>query len=88
MPKFICRRSAAIALGASLAIGGTAALPAAASASSSQVAIIQDFGDLTNPVGIMQQFRMLGRRHRARHRPLVADRPEPRVDRKAQLQRH
>jgi hypothetical protein len=60
MPKFICRRSATIALGASLAIGAAAALPAAASASSSQVAIIQDFGDLSNPAGILQQFRMLG----------------------------
>ncbi|MGI8506749.1 MAG: hypothetical protein ACR2MK_08100 [Solirubrobacteraceae bacterium] len=54
------RAPATIALGAALATIGAATLPAAASASSSQTAIIQDDSDLYNPAGVLGQFRALG----------------------------
>jgi hypothetical protein len=65
MPKLpetrsILRRGSAIALGAALATTGAAALPAAASANSSQVAIIQDNSDLSNAAAAFGQFRALG----------------------------
>ncbi|MGB9183454.1 MAG: hypothetical protein WCB67_05265 [Solirubrobacteraceae bacterium] len=65
MPKLpetrsILRRGSALALGAALAATGAAALPAAASANSSQLAIIQDNLDLTNPEAAFGQFRALG----------------------------
>jgi hypothetical protein len=65
MPKLpdtrsILRRGSAIALGAALATTGAAALPAAASANSSQVAIIQDNADLSNAAAAFGQFRALG----------------------------
>jgi hypothetical protein len=65
MPKIsmhrpILRRSATLALGAALATAGVAALPAAASANSRQVAIIEDNLDLSNPGLAFQQFRDLG----------------------------
>ena len=65
MPRFPVSRStahrlAAVALGASLAIAGTAALPAAATASTSQLAMIQDNLDLVNAASTFAQFRELG----------------------------
>ena len=57
-PRFNSR--AAVALVAALAGGGAAAaLPAAASANSKQLSIIQDGSDLSNP-GVLAQFRQLG----------------------------
>ena len=50
----------AVALGAAVAAGGAATLPATALASQSQVSIIQDFNDVTDPVGTLSQFRELG----------------------------
>ncbi len=58
--RLTVRRAATIALGAAFATVGAASLPAAATASSSQVAIIQDNIDLTNPSGALAQFRALG----------------------------
>ena len=65
MPKFsaakkLSRPWTRLALGAALAVTGAASLPATALASSSQIAIIQDGSDLTNPFGAMQEFRQLG----------------------------
>ncbi len=51
---------AAVVLGAIIVAFGTASMAAIASASSTQVAIIQDNSDLTNPTGALQQFRVLG----------------------------
>ncbi|MGH3266404.1 MAG: hypothetical protein ACRDNS_30925 [Trebonia sp.] len=56
----LARHWTRIALGASVALGGAALLPAAAMASHSQLAIIQDGSDLTDAAGAMQQFRLLG----------------------------
>jgi hypothetical protein len=60
VPKELARRWSRFALGAAVALGGVAALPATAAASHSQVAIIQDGTDLTNPGAAMQAFRQLG----------------------------
>jgi hypothetical protein len=66
MPKFpvapqeLIRRWSMLALGATTALAAAATLPATASASHNQVAIIQDGGDLSNPVGALQEFRHLG----------------------------
>jgi hypothetical protein len=65
MPKFsaakkLSRPWTRLALGAALAVAGAASLPAMAMASTSQIAIIQDGSDLTNPSGAMQEFRQLG----------------------------
>jgi hypothetical protein len=65
MPKLpetrsILRRGSAIALGAALATTGAAALPVAASANPSQLAIIQDNADLNNAAAALGQFRALG----------------------------
>jgi hypothetical protein len=65
MPKTFLARSisarvAAGAIAAVSAIAGLAALPAASVAKSSQLAIIQDAGDLTNPDQTFQTFRSLG----------------------------
>ncbi|MGH2856918.1 MAG: hypothetical protein ACRDMJ_05475 [Solirubrobacteraceae bacterium] len=49
-----------LVLGASLALGAVAALPASALASRSQLAIIQDANDLVDPAGTLQEFRLLG----------------------------
>lgn len=59
--RFLRRRSAAVALGVTAAAIAPAALPAAASANSSQIAIIQDAG-ATGPSAdaTFQQFRELG----------------------------
>jgi hypothetical protein len=54
------RRIATIALGTAVAVGGTAALPTAASASTSQFAMIQDNSDLLSAVDAFAQFRELG----------------------------
>jgi hypothetical protein len=54
------RRFAATALGAVIATAGTAALPVAASANSSQLAMIQDNSDLVNTASAFAQFRELG----------------------------
>ncbi len=62
MPKirFIPRRAAIGAIGIVAVIAGLAALPAASVAKSSQLAIIQDGGDLTTPQQTFQEFRALG----------------------------
>jgi hypothetical protein len=65
MPSFpktrsIFRRGTVIALGTTLATTAAAALPAAASANSSQLAIIQDNSDLRDTPGAFTQFRALG----------------------------
>jgi hypothetical protein len=62
MPKirFIPRRVAIGVVGAAAAVVGLAALPAATVAKSSQLAIIQDGGDLTSPQQTFQEFRALG----------------------------
>jgi hypothetical protein len=56
----LARRGTAAALGAAVALGGAAALPATALANHSQSAIIEDFNDITDPVGTLTQFRALG----------------------------
>jgi hypothetical protein len=56
----LARRGTAIALGAAVALGGAATLPATALASHSQASIIEDFNDLSDPVGTLTQFRDLG----------------------------
>jgi hypothetical protein len=56
----LARRGTAAALGATLALGGAAALPATALAKHSQVSIIEDFNDIPDPVGTLTQFRALG----------------------------
>ena len=57
--KLLCpRRIASIALGLTLATA--IALPATASANSSQIAIFQDNSDLTDPAAAFAQFRELG----------------------------
>lgn len=58
--KALARRWSRLALGAAVALGGAASLPAAASANNSQIAIIQDGSDLVNAPAAMQQFRQLG----------------------------
>lgn len=65
MPKLsltprLGRRGAALALGAATAIAGGAALPAPALANHKQLSIIEDYGDLPDPQGTLQQFRELG----------------------------
>ncbi len=59
-PKALVRRWSRIGIGAAVAIGAAASLPAPALASHNQVAIIQDGSDLTNPAQALQQFRQLG----------------------------
>ncbi len=54
------RRRTTLAVGATLALAAGAALPATASASRSQIAIIQDGSDLVNAPAAMQEFRQLG----------------------------
>src|SRR5262249_25517481 len=54
------RRCATLALGATLASAGAVAIPASASADSSQIAMIQDNLDLVNAPAAMAQFRELG----------------------------
>ncbi|MFZ0088708.1 MAG: hypothetical protein WAL63_04325 [Solirubrobacteraceae bacterium] len=56
----LLRRKTTLALGATLGLGAAAALPATASASRSQIAIIQDGSDLVNAPAAMQEFRQLG----------------------------
>ncbi|MGA9859048.1 MAG: hypothetical protein WBQ18_14380, partial [Solirubrobacteraceae bacterium] len=58
--KTLTRRTTTLVLGATAALGGVAALPSAAVASHSQLAIIQDGSVLSNPTGAMQEFRQLG----------------------------
>ncbi len=58
--KDFARRWTRIALGATVALAGAASLPATASASHSQLAIIQDGSDLGGAAGAMQEFRQLG----------------------------
>jgi hypothetical protein len=65
MPKTLFARSiacrfAAGAVAAVSVIAGLAALPEGAVAKSSQIAIIQDGGDLTSPQQTFQEFRALG----------------------------
>ena len=65
MPTFsltsrLVRRGAAVALGAAVGLGGVAMLPATALANHSQTSIIEDFNDISNPVGTLTQFRALG----------------------------
>jgi hypothetical protein len=65
MPRFPltrpnARRCAALALGATVAVAGAASIPAAASANSSQIAMIQDNLSLSNPPAAFAQFRELG----------------------------
>jgi hypothetical protein len=59
-PKDLARRATKLALGATVALAGATWLPATALASHSQLAIIQDGSELTNPSGALQQFRQLG----------------------------
>jgi hypothetical protein len=59
-PKDLVRRWSRFGLGAAVAIAGAASLPATASASHNQLAIIQDGSDLSNPSGALQEFRQLG----------------------------
>ncbi|HEX4009095.1 MAG TPA: hypothetical protein VHX62_03770 [Solirubrobacteraceae bacterium] len=54
------RRWIGLALSATAALAGVALLPASALASHTQLAIIQDGGDLVNAPATMQQFRELG----------------------------
>jgi hypothetical protein len=57
----LTRRWSAYALGATLAVGAAAALPATASASHSQTSIIEDLGAVAqDPAGTLAQFRALG----------------------------
>jgi hypothetical protein len=56
----LARRGTAVALGATVALGGAATLPATAAAKHSQASIIEDFGVYTDPVGTLTQFRELG----------------------------
>lgn len=58
--RLTARRLAAVTLGAALASAGAAAMPAAASANSSQIAMIQDNSDLVNAPAAFAQFRELG----------------------------
>jgi hypothetical protein len=58
--RLILRRSATLALLACLALLGTGALPAASSANSNQLAIIQDNLDLRNAAQAFLDFRELG----------------------------
>jgi hypothetical protein len=58
--RLIPRLVAAGAIGAAAVITGLAALPAASVAKSSQLAIIQDGGDLSTPQQTFQEFRALG----------------------------
>ncbi len=62
MPKIrsISRRVATGAISAATVLAGLAALPAPSVAKSSQLAIIQDAGDLTTPDQTFQEFRALG----------------------------
>jgi hypothetical protein len=65
MPQLIrttrlVRRGTAIALGAVVGLAGAATLPATALASHSQVSIIEDFNDLSDPAATLTQFRQLG----------------------------
>jgi hypothetical protein len=65
MPRFAvarltARRCATIAVGATLASAGVAAVPAAAGATPNQIAIIQDNSDLFDAPGALAQFRELG----------------------------
>jgi hypothetical protein len=59
-PKDLVRRCSRFGLGAIAALGAVASLPATASASHSQLAIIQDGSDLSNPAAAFQEFRQLG----------------------------
>jgi hypothetical protein len=59
-PKHLVRRWSRLGLGALAALGAVASLPATASASHHQLAIIQDGSDLSNPAGALQEFRQLG----------------------------
>jgi hypothetical protein len=56
----LARRATALALGLSVILGGAAALPSAASASHTQISMIQDFGDLYATGTTLQTFRALG----------------------------
>ena len=55
--RLTARRCATIAIGASLATAGAVSMPAAASANSTQVAMIQDNLDLVYPQTAFSQFR-------------------------------
>jgi hypothetical protein len=59
-PKDLVRRWTRLGLGALAALGAVASLPATASASHTQLAIIQDGSDLSNPSAAFQEFRQLG----------------------------
>lgn len=56
----VVRRIACALLGPALALGAAGALPAAAVARTSQLAMIQDGSDLTTPDQTFQEFRSLG----------------------------
>ncbi len=58
--RLTARRCATIAIGATLATAGAVSMPAAASANSTQIAMIQDNLDLVNPQAAFSQFRELG----------------------------
>lgn len=58
--RLALRRAVVLAASSALAGAGLAAVPAAASASSSQIAIIQDGSDLYNAPAAFAQFRALG----------------------------
>ena len=74
-----------IALGLTLA--AATALPAAASANSSQIAILQDNSDLSNPAAAFAQFRELGANTVRVVDRLVAACSEPEREEEAELQR-
>ncbi|HEX3978060.1 MAG TPA: hypothetical protein VHW96_17450 [Solirubrobacteraceae bacterium] len=59
-PKDLVRRWSRLGLGAIAAFSAVASLPATASASHTQLAIIQDGSDLSNPAAAFQEFRQLG----------------------------
>jgi hypothetical protein len=59
-PNRLVRRWSRLGLGAVVALGAVASLPATASASHNQLVIIQDGSDLSNPSAAFQEFRQLG----------------------------
>jgi hypothetical protein len=59
-PQDLARRWSKLVLGATVALAAGSLLPATALASHSQIAIIQDGSDLSNPSAALQQFRQLG----------------------------
>jgi hypothetical protein len=58
--RLITRRAAVAGAGALIAVAGLGALPAASVAKTSQIAIIQDGNDLSNPAQTFAEFRALG----------------------------